>query len=139
LLYASHVFEHIKAFPALMRECHRVLKPRGVLTLKVPAVGCRAAISDPTHCWQFAPETWGHFDKESNIGFDTLGMRKVGFILKWNEIIEWRRPGIDDGRPGSFFTENIVDFEKDGPLHEWEEALLKMQQEDEGGKCQEKC
>jgi SAM-dependent methyltransferase len=129
LLYASHVLEHIKNFPALMKECHRVLKPRGCLVIKVPFYKCRAAIADPTHCWQFAPETWLHFDLNSNIGFDTLGMRKLGFICKWNQIIEWHRSALDDGQPGAYFTENLVDFEKDGPLHEWEEILIKMQQE----------
>lgn len=130
LLYASHVLEHIKAFPALMRECYRVLKPRGLLALKVPAAGCRAANSDPTHVWKFEPETWDHFnlDTPDSIGFDTLGMRKMGFVLKWREVLRHRRPQIDDGKPGSFFTEIIVDLEKDGSLHEWEEELIKMEE-----------
>ena len=129
LLYASHVFEHIRKFPELMAECHRVLKPRGVLTLKVPMGGCRAAMADPTHYWQFAPETFYHFDKDSNIGFDTLGMRRMGFILKWNEVVRHRRNGLDGDKPGDFFTEIIVDYEKDGPPHQWEEKLIEMVQE----------
>ena len=129
LIYASHVFEHIRKFPELMQECHRVLKPRGVLSLKVPMGGCRAAMADPTHYWQFAPETWYHFDKDSNIGFDTLGMRGIGFILKWNEVVRHRRNGLDGDKPGDFITEIIVDYEKDGPVHEWEDKLTEMMKE----------
>lgn len=128
VLYASHVMEHIKKFPDLMRECHRVLKPRGVLAIKVPMAGCRAAIADPTHVWHFAPETWCHFDIYGDIGFDTLGMRQLGFVCKWNEVVEWRRPPLDDGKPGAYFTEIIVDFEKDGPLYDWEEKLIEAQE-----------
>jgi len=128
-LYASHVFEHVRKFPELMQECHRVLKPRGCLSLKVPLGGCRASFADPTHYWQFAPETWYHFDKDSNIGFDTLGMRRMGFILKWNEVVRHRRNGLDGDKPGDFFTEIIVDYEKDGPFHKWEKKLMQVVKE----------
>lgn len=136
LLHASHVMEHVRNFTQLMGECHRVLKPRGVLTLRVPDASCRAAIADPTHVHYFVPETWNHFDQEmvGQIGYDTLGMMGMGFIKKWCEVIKWRRNGIDDGRPGAFFTEIVVDYEKDGPLHEWEIKLIQTVEEAERAK-----
>lgn len=137
LLYASHVLEHIRKFPQLMAECCRVLKPRGVLALRVPDASCRAAKADPTHVWQFVPETWTHFNMESETGFDTLGMRGLGLIMKWCEVVRWRREGLDDGRPGAFFTEIIVDYEKDGPFHEWERKLIDMSGESPSVVCSE--
>jgi SAM-dependent methyltransferase len=126
LIVASHVMEHIKNYPQLMAECYRVLRPRGVLHIRTPAFPCRAAVADPTHYNYFVPESWLHFASNADIGFDTLGMRGIGFILLWNETIEWRRPAIDDGRPGAYFTENIVEFEKDGPFHEWEVKMVEV-------------
>lgn len=127
LLHASHVVEHIRKFPELMQECHRVLKPRGVLILKTPVAGCRAAYGDPTHCQRIVPETWEFFNKDSKKeNFDTLGMQGMGLILKWNEVVKWRRNGLDDGVPGTYFTESIAEYEKEGPLHEWESKLVEM-------------
>lgn len=126
VLYASHVFEHIRNFPELMQECYRVLKPRGILHIKVPCMTCRAAFADPTHYRYFAPETFYHFDEDSDIGYDTLGMRRMGFWLKWLEVVRHHAPDLDDGLPGSYFTEIIVDYEKHGPAYDWEERLLEL-------------
>lgn len=124
-IFASHVFEHIKTWTNLMAECYRVLKPKGILNIRVPDARCRAAIADPTHCNMFVNETWLHFDKDSQIGFDTLGMRKIGFRVKWNESIVHFRNGIDDGIPGNYFTEIVVDLEKEGPDYPWEKLATK--------------
>jgi SAM-dependent methyltransferase len=126
ILYCSHVVEHLHELPEFMQEALRVLKPRGVLHIKVPMAGCRAAIADPTHYQYFVPETFYHFDEDSNIGYDTLGMRRMGFWLKWMEVVRWHRPDIDDEKPGTYFTEIIVDYEKKGPAHEWETHLLEI-------------
>jgi SAM-dependent methyltransferase len=129
LIVASHVFEHIKNWTYLMRECHRVLKPKGTLYIRVPEARCRAAIADPTHCNLFVNETWFHFDCDADIGFDTLGMRKIGFKLKWNEYLTHYRNEIDDGVPGNYFTELVVDLEKIGDDYPWE-VILKPKKEE---------
>ena len=36
LIYASHVLEHIKGFDKLMTDLHRILKPNGIIRIKVP-------------------------------------------------------------------------------------------------------
>jgi O-methyltransferase len=132
ILYASHVLEHIKTFPSLIAECYRVLIPRGVLIIKVPFAFCRAAIADPTHVWQFVPETFFHFDRDSFIGYDTGGMKaKLNFAIVWNEVLAHYRPILDDGKPGGYFTEILVDMEKAGPLYEWEQKLLEARAEAE--------
>ena len=123
IIFASHVFEHIKNWTNLMKECYRVLKPKGVLYIRVPEARCRAAIADPTHCNLFVNETWMHFDHDSGIGFDTLGMRKLGFKVKWNEYLPHYRNMIDDGVPGNYFAELIVDLEKIGEPYPWESIL----------------
>jgi len=125
-ILASHVLEHIKNWTGLMKECHRVLRPRGVLHIKVPEARCRAAYADPTHINYFVPETWLHFAKEIDIGFDTAeGLRE--WNLCWNEHIAHYRSGIDDGVPGNYFSELLVDLEKPGPKYEWEIAVEKVQ------------
>lgn len=126
LIFASHVFEHIKTWTNLVKECHRVLKPKGILYLRVPEARCRAAIADPTHCNLFVNETWMHFDSKAEIGFDTLNLKKdIGFRLKWNETLSHYRNPIDDGMPGNYFTEIVVDLEKVGEDYPWQEFATK--------------
>jgi ubiquinone/menaquinone biosynthesis C-methylase UbiE len=122
---ASHVFEHVKNWTKLMAECYRVLKPKGILNIRVPDARCRAAIADPTHCNFFVNETFQHFDCDSDLGFDTLGMRQMGFKLKWNESIVHFRNTLDDGVPGNYYTEIVIDYEKQGPEYPWEKFATK--------------
>jgi predicted SAM-dependent methyltransferase len=126
LIFASHVLEHIKEWINLMKECCRVLKPKGILYLRVPEARCRAAIADPTHCNLFVNETWFHFDSTAKIGFDTLGVKEdLGFRIKWNETIGHYRNVIDDGVPGGYFTELVIDLEKIGDDYPWQEFATK--------------
>lgn len=127
-IMASHVIEHIKNWTELLKDLHRILKPRGCLHIKVPHGQCRAAIADPTHVNFFVPESWLHWDKNTNLGFETMKTSSVGFNLKWNEVIQHHRVGIDDGVPGNYYTELVVDMEKSGPVYPWEivaDRLLK--------------
>lgn len=126
-IYAGHVFEHVKNWTQLMAECYRVLKPKGVLNIRVPDARSRSAIADPTHCNLFVNETWAHFDKDAEIGFDTLGMRKMGFTVQWNESIVHYRNSLDDGVPGNYYTEIVVDLEKSGKEYPWEKYATKKQ------------
>lgn len=125
-ILASHVLEHIRNWTGLMKECYRVLKPRGVMHIKVPEARCRAAYADPTHINFFVPETWLHFSQGTDIGFDTAsGLRT--WKLCWNEHVTHYRPGIDDGVPGNYFSELVVDLEKPGPEYDWEAVVRKVQ------------
>lgn len=49
-IITHHCFEHIGAgFIRLMDECHRVLKPGGILRVIVPLFPSTAAVADPDH------------------------------------------------------------------------------------------
>lgn len=128
---ASHVLEHIRNWIPLMKDLHRILKPRGCLHIRVPEGRCRAAMADPTHVNFFVPESWLHWDKDTDLGFETEPTSAVGYLLKWNEQVEHHRPAIDDGRPGNYYTELMVDLEKDGEPYPWEVKLLPRLKETE--------
>lgn len=104
--------------------------------MAVPMAGCRAADADPTHYQKLVPETFLHFCVDGDgMGYDTLGMRHLGFWMKWNEVIRHRRNQLDNGVPGSYLTEIIVEFEKIGPMYGWEEHLAKMAEGTSGGEA----
>lgn len=56
------VFEHLHLMPeAWLRECHRLLKPGGVLQLRVPIFGSPWHLIDPTHVRGFHPLNFDYF------------------------------------------------------------------------------
>ena len=58
-IITHHCFEHIgNGFMRLMDECYRVLEPRGLLRIIVPAFPSAAAVGDPTHVRYFCENTW---------------------------------------------------------------------------------
>lgn len=67
-IYASHVLEHIGAtsdvFFAVVREMYRVLKPGGLLRVRVPHPRHDNFFSDPTHVRAFTPSSFSMFSKE---------------------------------------------------------------------------
>jgi len=68
-IITHHCFEHIgDGFIRLMDECHRVLKPGGILRIIVPLFPSHTAISDPDHRRYFTPESFNGFcgDSEGN-------------------------------------------------------------------------
>lgn len=48
-IFAVHVFEHLVDFLPLVDECHRLLRPGGVLHVVSPWWGHVNAVADPTH------------------------------------------------------------------------------------------
>jgi len=59
--------EHIERYHwiKLVRECHRVLKPNGILWIKVPVLAADnldACFSDPTHINFFTMHTFDYYD-----------------------------------------------------------------------------
>jgi SAM-dependent methyltransferase len=56
------VFEHLHLMPALwLKECYRILRPRGRLTLRVPIFGSPWHLIDPTHVRGFHPLNFDYF------------------------------------------------------------------------------
>lgn len=71
LIEADNSLEHIDPGPRLdiICECHRVLKPSGILWMRVPPVApdnLEAAFQDPTHRSYFTSNTFDYFDHRHN-------------------------------------------------------------------------
>jgi len=68
LIFTDNLFEHIREEPLLkvMQECHRILKPNGLLQIIVPLTiegNYMAVFSDPMHVnHNFTLETYDYFD-----------------------------------------------------------------------------
>jgi len=61
LVIAYHIFEHIHNFKQLMSELWRILKPGGLLKVKVPSRDHFVAYQDPTHVRFFDLHTFDYF------------------------------------------------------------------------------
>ena len=56
-ILASHLLEHLPDFGKIMNECHRILKPRGIFDIIVPAP-CDEFWRDPTHIRPYTETTF---------------------------------------------------------------------------------
>ena len=85
-IYISGVLEQILQTEDLihaMNECHRVLKPRGVMTVVVPNAKYAIAHQDPMDVRKFTRETFPYFTKMARQ--HTLYGSVYGFI-GWSDI-----------------------------------------------------
>lgn len=62
----DNIVEHIEPYTwiKVVSELHRVLKPGGILWIRVPNIkaGLEAAFTDPTHVNYFHPNTFDYYD-----------------------------------------------------------------------------
>lgn len=68
-IVTHHFLEHLGAgFLPLMEECHRVLRPGGIMRIIVPVFPSRTAVEDPDHKRWFMPGSFQVFcgDSEGN-------------------------------------------------------------------------
>ena len=68
-IYSSHVFEHIEDIQSVMNECHRVLAPDGLLTIRVPYWSSEGAYRDPTHVRFFTEKTFEYWRPDSECAY----------------------------------------------------------------------
>ena len=61
LVLADNVFEHIRNYVQLLKECSRILRPGGRLVIDVPYFRCAGAFIDPTHCNYFTLRSLRYF------------------------------------------------------------------------------
>lgn len=80
---ASSVFEHLTIdLVRCMDECWRILRPEGLLRVKLPYWQHDNAYADPTHRWHFSLRVLDVFVPESKLGAE------LGFYTdrKWRMV-----------------------------------------------------
>lgn len=82
-IYAIDVFEHlIPDLVQVLNECHRILKPSGLLHLKYPLYTSSRIHDDPTHKWFWSDHVVDYFDDSTDYG------KRYGFYTKLRWSIE---------------------------------------------------
>jgi predicted SAM-dependent methyltransferase len=126
-VFSEHLFEHIgfDGGLALMRECHRVLRPGGVLRITVPDLEryVRSYLGDdplldecrtgrPTRAMAFE-EVFFHHGHRAMYDFETLALmlRSVGFTAVEKSTFRQSRladqPDRADRRPETLYVEAV--------------------------------
>ena len=88
LISLLHVLEHLPNPKTALAECHRLLKPDGVILLHLPNVASLEAslfgsswyhLDLPRHFWGFTPRSLRRLLTEA--GFDTVRFRFLPFLF----------------------------------------------------------
>ncbi len=97
VILASHVMEHIPAGGpriGVMNEAHRVLRPGGVFTIRVPNClsGTWHAFADPTHVSFWCVESFHYLDgtKAANADYGLRPWRTLELVHQGDNEIMWR-------------------------------------------------
>ena len=96
-IVALSVFEHLKPdLVETLNECHRILRPGGILALKLPLWSSEQVHDDPTHRWYFTVRSLHQFCPETRRG------REYGFYTpyKWRYV---KKPKINKAQT-SFYA-----------------------------------
>jgi len=83
-ILAFHVLEHVKNFPKLMHDLHRICKKNARVKIKVPFYSAWGHYNDPTHVRFFSPFTFNYF-KKGNYSHE-VGCHENLFTIKKNKI-----------------------------------------------------
>lgn len=89
-IYISGVLEQVgdnDEFIHVMNECHRVLKPGGLMTVIVPNAKYAIAHRDPMDVRKFTPETFAYFG---------AGMREYKLYGSVYGFKEWRTMDVSE-------------------------------------------
>ena len=81
-IYSHHVFEHVRNFIPMVKECYRILKPNGKLIISVPYVRNTGAIANPLHVNYFDEHSFSAFVEVGNAW--QIGLDKA--LFKLNKI-----------------------------------------------------
>ncbi len=63
-IHCAHLVEHLSDLISFMNECHRILKPDGVMTILAPYYTAIQASQDPTHVRYINERTFCYFTDE---------------------------------------------------------------------------
>jgi predicted SAM-dependent methyltransferase len=89
---ATSVFEHLRInLVEALDECWRLLRPGGILYVKLPHWKHDNAYLDPTHYWRYSVHTLKMFDPETGLG------KRYGFYTerKWRIV---KGPRLNNAR-----------------------------------------
>jgi len=89
---AIAVLEHLDIdLVTALNECHRILRPGGLLVVKLPLWNSERSYDDPTHRWRFSLRSLDQFCPETERG------QMYGFYTerKWKYV---KRPRPNDDR-----------------------------------------
>lgn len=106
-ILCQDVLEHVEYIP-LLQDLHRILKPGGVITIRVPHFTSKNNYIDPTHKKRFSINTWDFFAAHTptrnkrietergyyfNFIFDRIGTRRITFeqssrLFLYNRVAE---------------------------------------------------
>ncbi len=105
-ILCQDILEHVEYIP-ILKDLYRILKPGGVLKIRVPHFTSRNNFTDPTHKKRFAITTFDYFAEGTYIyrhkqgeflfefAFSKLSDLHIGFDKKsskfffYNHLIEW--------------------------------------------------
>lgn len=89
-ILCQDIFEHIEYIP-LLEELHRILKPGGIVEIRVPHFSSRFNFIDPTHKKMFSIQTFDFFTEHAPFErsyyfpfhFEKTVYRKIAFSKSW--------------------------------------------------------
>ena len=95
-ILAYGILEHVNYVP-LMDELHRILKPKGIIKIRVPHFTYVESVADPTHINLFSYMTFFYFTKELKREYHFSKFSEFGgkitfqkrLLLPWNYLLEW--------------------------------------------------
>jgi SAM-dependent methyltransferase len=83
----DNVLEHLTDTIGTMEECHRILRPGGILRVIVPHASSTFAFADPTHRHYFTEETFWYFSRDFDYNYYTTAEFE---IVRVTHIVEGR-------------------------------------------------
>jgi len=101
-IVAVSVFEHLEIdLVAVLNECHRLLRPGGVVAMKLPLWSAERAHDDPTHRWFFTIRSLHQFCPETKRG------KQYSFYTphKWRYV---KRPKINDAKTSFYVSLEVI-------------------------------
>jgi len=80
MLVSFHFLEHVNDFVYIVEEIHRVIKPYGIVKIRMPYFNCFDAFTDPTHKNFFTERAFDYFADE--ISLNWYSKAKFGILKK---------------------------------------------------------
>lgn len=77
MLVSFHFLEHATDLIHIIEEIHRVVKPNGVIIIRVPYFNCFDAFTDPTHKNFFTERAFDYFSDEMYFNYYSKAKFKI--------------------------------------------------------------